>query len=275
MLRILRKLARGRAAGALALLASAVLLSAGLFIIFATLSDDNVHLPSEGSLEEILRDAVDGGVDDTLGGSLDDGLDDGGIGLEGMGVSAAARADPTPPAAAASPAPPPPPPPAPVAIAIPHLDVEAPVVPMGLDADRYPEVPDGPDQVAWYTFTAAPGQSSNAVFAAHVDWVAGMEAIFYRLSELEIDDVITVTLEDGSQLGYRVTGNVAIPYDDPSVVKAMEGSDKDVITLITCGGTWQRDRSARFGGNYSHRIIVRAERVVEAQAGLLAAPDTV
>jgi len=68
---------------------------------------------------------------------------------------------------------------------------------------------------------------------------------------------------------------VAIPYDDPAVLKAMEGTAKDVITLITCGGTWKWDRGARFGGNYSHRIIVRAERVLEARAGLLAAPDTV
>ena len=68
---------------------------------------------------------------------------------------------------------------------------------------------------------------------------------------------------------------MAIPYDDPAVLKAMEGTAKDVITLITCGGTWKWDRGARFGGNYSHRIIVRAERVPEAGAGLLAAPDTV
>jgi len=239
---------------------------------FMGLADDHVDLPSEGTLEDILRDAVD----------------DGGIRLEGMGESAAAaRADPPRPALTTTPtpkpspspiptpAPPPPPPPAPVAIAIPRLDVAAAVVPMGLDADRYPEVPDGPDKVAWYTFTAAPGQSSNAVFAAHVDWVAGMEAIFYSLGELEIDDVIKVTLDDGSELGYRVTGNVAIPYDDPAVVKAMEGTIGDVVTLITCGGTWKRDPGARFGGNYSHRIIVRAERVLEARAGLLAAPDTV
>ncbi len=45
---------------------------------------------------------------------------------------------------------------------------------------------------------------------------------------------------------------------------------KDAITLITCVGTWER-----YDGNYSHRIIVRAERVPEADAGLLAAPDGV
>jgi len=266
-----RNLDRFLVLGGLLAVASAVLLSAGLLAIFSALADDHVDVPSEGTLEDILRDAVDHG----------------GIGLEGMGESAtAARADPPPPAPTTTPTPKPspspiatstpsPPPPAPVALAMPRLDIAAPVVPMGLDADRYPEVPDGPDEVAWYTFTAAPGQSSNAVFAAHVDWVAGMEAIFYRLSELEIDDIIKVTLDDGSELGYGVTGNVAVPYDDPAVLKAMERTIGDVITLITSGGTWQRDRDARFGGNYSHRIIVRAERVAEARAGLFAVPDTV
>ena len=136
---------------------------------------------------------------------------------------------------------------------------------IGLDADRYPEVPDGPDKVAWHNFTAAPGQSSNAVFAAHYDWVdefgEGMEGVFYHLSELEMDDVISVTLDDGSELEYRVTGNVALLYDDPNVLKLMDGTIKDVLTPITCGGIWERNPEARYMGNYSHRIMVRAEKV--------------
>ena len=65
----------------------------------------------------------------------------------------------------------PPPPPATVALAIPRLEIAAPVVAMGPDANRYPEVPDSSEKVAWHSFIAAPGRSSNAVFAAHYDWV--------------------------------------------------------------------------------------------------------
>jgi sortase (surface protein transpeptidase) len=46
----------------------------------------------------------------------------------------------------------------------------------------------------------------------------------------------------------------------------MRLTNKDVITLITCGGSWINDPSKDNGGNYSHRIIVRAERVTEAVA---------
>ncbi len=232
----LPKLDRGLALGALVLLASVALLGAGLFSIFATLADDSADLPSQGSLSDILGEAVDSDS----------------VGSQNLAATATA-------------AQPGPPPPAPVRIAIPRLYIEAPVVVLGLAADGYPEVPAAPDQVAWYTFSAAPGQSSNAVFAGHVDWITRrgdpIPGVFYRLRELEIGDPITVALDDGTDLPYRVTGNVAIPYDDPNVLKVMQGTDKDAITLITCGGTWQKDYRAPYGGNYSHRIIVRAEEV--------------
>lgn len=258
-----RKLDRGLAAGGLLAIVSAALLGAGLFTIFSAVAQDDLNLPSEGNLEDVLRD---GGIESTRSSVPDVGL---GLGDPDVKASLdAAPAGPLPSAAAPSftPSPTPTPtptpvPPAPVAIAIPRLEVVAPVVAMGLDADRYPEVPDGPDRVAWYTFSAAPGRSSNAVFAAHVDWIAGEEGVFYHLSDLELDDMITVALEDGAELAYRVTSNLAIPYDDPNVVALMEATASDVITLFTCGGTWELDPDARYGGNYSHRIVVRAERV--------------
>lgn len=274
-----RKLDWGLAAGGLVAIISAALLGAGLFTILSAVAQDGVHLPSEGSLEEVLGDGVDGGEDDTRDDASRLGLD-----LDDPGPADAfptsSRAEPLRTTATPSPAPSPaptptpsptptptptPPPPAPVAIVIPRLEVAAPVVAMGLNADRYPEVPDAPDLVAWYTFSAAPGQSSNAVFAAHLDWAneygEAMGAVFYRLSELQIDDIITLALEDGAELEYRVTGNVAIPYDDPNVIRLMEATAEDVITLFTCGGTWELVPDAPYGGNYSHRIVVRAERI--------------
>lgn len=270
------KLNRCLIVGNLLTIVSAALLSAGLFTIFSTILDDDLDLPSEGVLVEILLDVADDGGGERALRALDAD-----IGLDEIGpgkVSPADTADPseatvTPspgpspsPTPISTPPPPsPPPPPAPIALAIPRLETAAPVVALGLDADRYSEVPDGPDKIAWHNFTAAPGQSSNAVFAAHYDWVdefgEGMEGVFYRLSELEMDDVISVTLDDGSELEYRVTGNLALPYDDPNVLKLMDGTVKDVLTLITCGGTWERNSEARYMGNYSHRIIVRAEKV--------------
>jgi sortase (surface protein transpeptidase) len=78
---------------------------------------------------------------------------------------------------------------------------------------------------------------------------------------MKIGQPIEVVLEDGTRLQYKVTGNVATRYDDPEVSRVMESTAREVITMITCGGSWLDSARGPNGGNYSHRIIVRAERV--------------
>jgi LPXTG-site transpeptidase (sortase) family protein len=217
----------------LVVLASSLLLIIGLVSIITALGDDNVDLPNQGSLEEILQEHEPG--------------------QPGEGSAPAAAEGPKP-----------------IRISIPRIGVNAPVIAMGLDSGNNPEVPDSGSDVAWYTFSAPPGSGSNAVFSGHVDWYYwGMpgEGVFYHLRELEIGDEISLELEDHTQLRYVVSGNVAVAYDDPNVVKVMGSTSKDVITLITCGGTWLRDYSNPIGGNYSHRVIVRAERALSLTAG--------
>ena len=217
----------------LVVLASTLLLIIGLVSIFAALNDDNVDLPTEGSLEEMLQEHE-----------------------PAQPSEAPALSEPDAPR--------------PVRISIPRIGVDGPIVAMGLDSRNYPEVPTSGSEVAWYTFSAPPGGGSNAVFSGHVDWYYwGLpgEGVFYHLRELQVGDEISLELEDGSQLRYTVTGNVAVAYDDPNVVKVMDPTSRDVITLITCGGTWLRDYSNPSGGNYSHRVIVRAERVLDLASG--------
>jgi len=221
----LSKIDRRTAITGLVVVASTALLLVGLVSIVFALSDDKVDLPNEGSLEEIVKDS------------------------EG---SASGEQDSLPEG------------PAPTRMVIPDIGVDATIQALGLDSKRYPEVPDSGMDVAWYTFSAPPGLGGNAVFSGHVDWYywgQPGEGVFYHLRELEIGDEITVSLEDGNQVSYRVTGNVAVDYDDPDVLKVMDPTSKDVLTLITCGGTWARDYSNPNGGNYSHRVVVRAERV--------------
>ena len=213
--------------------ASVLMLAAGVFGIVSALSNDGADLPSQGSIEQIVSDNNAGG------NSL----------VETYATPVG---------------------PAPVRFVIPRLYLDAPIIPLGVDASNSPQVPDRPDQVAWYTFSATPGHDGNGVFSGHVDWQtqAGVPipGVFYRLRELQIGDDIKVTLTDGAEVSYRVTGNVAIAYDDPNVVKAMNPTSRDVITIITCGGTWLKGGPGPYGGNYSHRVVVRAERVAPAAA---------
>jgi LPXTG-site transpeptidase (sortase) family protein len=214
---------------------SLLLMCIGLFAVVSALTTDSVQLPSQGSIQDIV-----------------------GVNSGDGSVSSLPGAQPTPPSG-----------PKPVRITISRIEVDAPVIELNLEpGTTNPAVPSQGDQVAWYDFSATPGLISNAVFAGHVDWQTAngqpIAGAFYRLRELQIGDDITVALEDGSTLQYRVTGNVAVKYDDPNVVKAMGPTSRDVLTLITCGGAWLRNPTEENGGNYSHRIIVRAERVVDA-----------
>jgi LPXTG-site transpeptidase (sortase) family protein len=146
------------------------------------------------------------------------------------------------------------------------VGIDGSVVTMGLDAEHVPMVPDNPDDIVWYDFSTRPGWGSNAVFSGHVDWTVNgvpVTGVFYDLRKVQVADIIKVTLEDGTEYQYKVTGNVAVPYDDPDALKAMGATPIEVITIITCGGTWVPRWDDPLGGNYTHRQIVRAERIYE------------
>jgi LPXTG-site transpeptidase (sortase) family protein len=144
----------------------------------------------------------------------------------------------------------------PVRLTIPAIGVDAAVSVKGLRPDGFMDVPNGPEDVAWYTFTARPGMSGNAVISGHLDYHNYGKAVFWRLKELRDGDVVEVRLEDGSVLRYRVFLTVSYDARLAPVPEIIGPTSKEVVTLITCGGTFDSD--AR---NYSHRLVVRAERI--------------
>lgn len=219
-------------AGASIVVASLLLLAVGLYSVIGAITDDPADLPSEGDIDDILADS-----------NSDAG------GLVGVDPESSVPQGPKP-----------------TRLGVPGLFIDAPVEPTGFEpGTNQPDVPNRADLVSWYNFTPTPGMGSNAVFSGHVDWQtpdgAPIPGVFYRLRELKIGDPISVTLEDGRALEYRVTGNIASDYDDPNLLRLMASTKKDVVTLITCGGSWVPDGSEETGGNYSHRVLVRAELV--------------
>ena len=161
----------------------------------------------------------------------------------------------------------PPPSSAPIArMIIEKAGIDAPVITMGLDANNVPRVPDNPDDIVWYDFSTPPGWGSNAVFSGHVDWTVNgvpVTGVFYNLRNVQLDDIIKIRLADDTEYEYKVTGNVALAYDDPEAMKSMGATPKEMITIITCGGSWVPQAGNPIGGNYTHRQIVRAERIYQ------------
>ena len=141
------------------------------------------------------------------------------------------------------------------------LGVNAQVQTFGLDAQAVPEVPTGTNAaqiIAWYNFSAQPGTGSNAVFAGHVTWFG--PAVFYSLTSLANGDVIKLVGNDGEEIVYEVNDIFQVDATDPDSLRVMSATDEDMITIITCDGVYTDTNDPIFGGEYSHRLVVRAAR---------------
>ncbi len=140
-----------------------------------------------------------------------------------------------------------------------RIGVDAPVATYGLDENRVPLVPTGPDAaqvVAWYDFSALPGTGGNAVFAGHVTWNG--QAVFYNLQTLQPGDMIRLLDDRGDEVVYNVTSNVLMDPNDPATLQTIYPTDHDELTIITCGGSFYETNDPVIGGDYTQRIVIKA-----------------
>jgi sortase (surface protein transpeptidase) len=160
---------------------------------------------------------------------------------------ARAPADATPEAA-------PEPPPGvqqPARVRIPAIEVDAPLVGVGLLDNGEMEVPD-PGLAGWYELGPLPGAPGPSVIAAHVDSYRGPD-VFFRLGELEPGDEIEVHGADGDIARFVVESSEqelkeALPAD-----RIWNDTTEPVLRLITCGGEFDRSRRS-----YRSNVIVYA-----------------
>jgi LPXTG-site transpeptidase (sortase) family protein len=147
-----------------------------------------------------------------------------------------------------------------VRLVIPKYGVDAPIQVKGIDANNTMESPDGPVNVAWYEFTGKPGYGSNAVFSGHVDYIDYGPAVFYNIGSLAPGDTIDVRLDDGTVYTYAVAtvNSVSANPTQEELADIVGPSPTDIITLITCGGTFNTSTH-----QYDSRTIVRATRVLQ------------
>ena len=151
-------------------------------------------------------------------------------------------------------------------LVIQKANIDANVVEKGVDAEGVMEAPDNAYDVAWYDFSAHPGFGGNAVFAGHVDYIHVGEAVFWNIKDLEPGDLINVQLEDGTVYHYVVNFKQQFDAATAPVNEIVGPTPKETVTLITCGGVFN---SATH--QYDKRLVVRAERVVDAPPALPAA----
>jgi len=137
-------------------------------------------------------------------------------------------------------------------IIIPAVDIDAGFEFVGLSPDGAMDVPKDPSNVAWYQLGPRPGEAGNAVLAGHVDW-GGKTAVFWRLGELKPGDVIEIVAADARKYEFVVQWQQWYDADRAPVEQVFGQSGDAELTLITCGGTFDRQRR-----QYLSRLVVRA-----------------
>lgn len=138
-------------------------------------------------------------------------------------------------------------------IEIPALGVTAPVIALGLNADRTLEVPQDYGDTGWWKGGPEPGERGAAVIAGHVDSKTG-PAVFYRLHELRAGDAIRVDRTDGTQARFVVTRLERHPKDDFPTRSVYGRTAEPTLRLVTCSGDFDAA-----SGHYVDNTIVFAE----------------
>lgn len=141
---------------------------------------------------------------------------------------------------------------APVGLEIPSLRINtAPVIDVGVLDNGEMEIP-GASEVGWYRYGPSPGQEGSAVLAAHIAF-NGSSGVFRNLDRIELGATVTVTYDDGSTRTFVVTERFQVGKGDLPFDRVFAKSGEPVLTLITCGGDF--NRSLR---SYDDNVVVVA-----------------
>lgn len=138
-------------------------------------------------------------------------------------------------------------------IEIPAIDVDATVQPKGELENGEMEVPADDHITGWYEPGYEPGSAGSSVIAGHVDSKRGA-AVFFYLTDLEEGDEVYVTDKAGKKLTFVVKEIHAYPAEDAPIRQIFGASDKAVLNLITCTGTFDHERQT-----HPDRLVVTTE----------------
>ncbi|WP_167162221.1 class F sortase [Streptomyces sp. MBT27] len=168
-------------------------------------------------------------------------------------VTVSSAGDSRGPATTRPPVPVPLPPSPAVSLAVPHLGIEAPVVPLGLDAQGRLTTPpvDDAKVAGWYQGGPSPGELGTAVAVGHRDTRTG-PAVFAALRTLRPGRTVEARRADGRVAVYtvdRVTTYEKARFPDQEVYGS---TGRPELRVITCGGRF----STKTG--YESNIVVFA-----------------
>jgi hypothetical protein len=143
----------------------------------------------------------------------------------------------------------------PVLVRIPAIGVDAPIIPLGLDAGGGVAVPSlsTPFLTSWYDLGSAPGEDGPAVLLGHVDAAAVGPAVFYKLGDLVSGDLVYVARKDRWTAIFRVTAVALYPEQSFPSHEVYGDTPGPTLRLVTCGGDFDQQSH-----HYLDRTVVFA-----------------
>jgi hypothetical protein len=143
----------------------------------------------------------------------------------------------------------------PLELEIPSLNIDAPVLGVGLTLDSVMDSPKGPigdpiwHTAFWYRGGGIPGDIGTATLAAHVNDPLGRPEIFANLEDLHPGDLIIVHLK-------YTTMDIRFIVDQLKVYSVKESSDPAVLTQIYGAGPVSGTRPQPSPDGLSHLTLI-------------------
>ncbi|MGW0211053.1 class F sortase [Streptomyces sp. NPDC003233] len=141
-------------------------------------------------------------------------------------------------------------------VRIPAIRVNAPVMPVGLDAAGWVAAPppDDPNLAGWFTGAVSPGEKGTAVVVGHVDNKRG-PAVFYGLGALRKGNRIEVLRKDGKTAVFETYGVEVFPKSGFPGDRVYSSKGTPELRVITCGGGFSKQNG------YDGNVVVFARLV--------------
>lgn len=146
---------------------------------------------------------------------------------------------------------------APRMLSIDTLNIQARILPMGLNSNGAIQAPLNIYDAGWYTASARPGTAGAGFIDAHASGPT-RQGLFAYLDTLKKGDTVTVEKGDGETISYRVVHVETVALADVDMKKALapyEGVTNG-LNLMTCAGAWLKDQKT-----YDQRAIVYTEQI--------------
>ncbi len=137
---------------------------------------------------------------------------------------------------------------------IPSINVDAPIIYVGLTSTGAVDTPKGPSEVAWYKLGPRPGAQGSAVITGHFGpWKDGSHSVFDNLQNLKIGAKVIIKDDTGTDLTFIVKSTkIYKPTESPTEV--FNKTDGKYLNLITCNGDWLANQKT-----YNQRLVIFTE----------------